>query len=121
MNYRVRRRHERSFEVAPHVVATERVHFLRYDSNSPGWFFGRTENDVEGYFPSGWFDISEEERIAAARWAYDAMELTVEVGDRVEFLDAIAGWACVRAGDGRVGWVPEETIEPTAGVAVEPL
>jgi hypothetical protein len=111
MKYRVKNRHDRSFDKAPQVGAGDVVTFVRHDSKNPGWFFGETEGGVDGYFPSEWFDISERNRKATAQRPYNAMELTAEIGEIIESLDSAAGWLFVRAEDGRVGWVPLEKIE----------
>ena len=110
MKYSVTRKHKRSFEFAPSVDAGAVVRFMRQDHKNPGWFFGKTSEGIEGYFPVDWFDIQSESEKATAKRAYDAMELTVETGEVLEALDVAAGWLLVRAADGRVGWVPEKNV-----------
>ena len=50
-------------------------------------------------------------RQAPARRDYDARELTVAAGERVECLETVGGWHLCRAADGRVGWVPVSHAE----------
>lgn len=114
MKYRVTKKHARSFEVVPRVRAGDVVRFIRDDPKNPGWFFGKSAEGIEGYFPAAWFDIFRESETAKARREYDAMELTVNAGEVLEELETAAGWYFVRAADGRIGWVPEENIEEIA-------
>lgn len=114
MKYRVINKHKRSFDVAPQVKAGDVVKFVRHDPKSPGWFFGTTADGVEGYFPVAWFNVIEENKRATAQRPYDAMELTVDVGEVLEALDSAVGWLFVRAEDGKIGWVPLEKTETVA-------
>lgn len=41
---------------------------------------------------------------------FDARELTVRAGEAVTVLTRTHGWVLCRAGDGRVGWVPERCL-----------
>ena len=102
--------HQRSFDTAPRTRVRDVVQPIRHDVDNPGWFYGMTPDGVEGYFPSEWFDIAADGSEAIAQREYDAMELTVAVGEQVECLDAVAGWILVQTADGRHGWVPQECI-----------
>ena len=45
---------------------------------------------------------------------YDARELTVRAGERIEALETESGWARCRADDGREGWLPGGCVKPLA-------
>jgi SH3-like domain-containing protein len=45
---------------------------------------------------------------------YDARELTVGRGARLEVLEEESGWVRCRAEDGREGWVPGGCVRPAA-------
>jgi hypothetical protein len=118
MRFRVTKKYVREFEIAPRVNAGDEVRFAWYDQKNPGWFFGQTLAGIEGYFPTLWFNIQEESNRAEAQREYDAMELTVEVGQILEVLDTIGRWLLVRAENGSVGWVPKENVVLANDVAV---
>jgi len=103
------RAHRRSFETAPRVRAGEVVRVLRNDGKHPGWFFGDTSENVEGYFPVRWFDFGAD-ATATARRDYDATELTIEVGVPVQCLEAESSWVRVRTVAGEEGWIPEACL-----------
>jgi len=98
--------HKRSFDRAPRVCAGETVRYVRDDAESPGWFFGVAPDGLEGYFPSGWFELDAEGVNARALRDYDAMELTIEADVEVKCLASESGWLLVRTEDGRTGWIP---------------
>ena len=74
------------------------------------WLWAVAPDGREGWVPAEVVDVPDprnpQPRQAPARRDYDARELTVAVGERVECLETVGGWHLCRAADGRVGWVP---------------
>ena len=98
--------HQRSFEVAPNVIAEEEVTFLEYGPNNPGWFKGISHQQIEGYFPSTWFSLDPTTKKAAAQRDYDSIELTVAAGDLVAVIETEANWVRVMDQNSEIGWIP---------------
>ena len=50
---------------------------------------------------------------AVVRTAYDTTELPTRVGEKLWVLteDPQSGWLWCRSGDGRQGWVPDQTVQ----------
>ncbi len=101
--------HARSFETAPVVEAGDRVAFIRFDPKNSAWFFGRDRHGIEGYFPAQWFAIDEGTNSASATRPYDASELTVAIGDRVEPVEKYGAWLLARSSHG-TGWIPLDCV-----------
>ncbi len=74
------------------------------------WLWATAPDGREGWVPAEVVDVPDPRnpvaRPALARRDYDARELTVAAGERVEHLETVGGWHLCRAADGRVGWVP---------------
>lgn len=72
------------------------------------WLWAIAPDGREGWIPADVVDAPARTHIgtARARRDYDARELTVLVGEKVELLETAGGWHLCRAADGRTGWVP---------------
>ncbi len=102
--------HQKSFESAPRSRSDDAVVFESFDPKNMAWFFGRDSAGVEGYFPCGWFGISEADRSAVALRDYDGTELSLGVGDLFEEEEVYGGWI-LGTSDGRRGWIPLSCIQ----------
>ena len=82
------------------------------------WFLCSTPGQEDGWVPLQVLEFIDE-KTALARNSYTARELDVDVGDVLEALHTLNGWAwCVRARDGASGWVPLNNVAPHQGVSV---
>jgi len=87
------------------------------ETDWPGWVWCTAEDGRGGWTPRAWL------RQAGDEWHitrdYDALELTVRVGDAVTPEFAESGFLWVTTPDGRRGWIPESHLQllpcPTAG------
>ncbi len=72
------------------------------------WLWAIAPDGREGWLPADVVEAPGPMHVGAARAHrdYDARELTVLVGEKVELLETAGGWHLCRAADGRTGWVP---------------
>lgn len=76
------------------------------------WFLCSTPGQMDGWVPLQVLEFIDE-KTAVASESYTARELDVDVGDLLESLRMLNGWAwCMRARDGASGWVPLNNVEP---------
>ena len=108
--YRVAREHNAAFTYA--MVATEGdiVSVGKEDPEMPGWFWCKDSKSVEMWVPSTHLRI--EGTTGVFNQPYNSIELTVEVGDVVQLLGEMLGWAECLDAKWRYGWVPSNKLEP---------
>src|SRR5688572_9020696 len=109
--FRTTAAYQRAFDRVPRVRAGDVVRHIRDDEKNPGWFFGIAADDIEGYFPSRWFEVDSSGASAKALRDYDATELTVEAGVPVHCICEESGWLLVQTEDGREGWIPASCVK----------
>jgi uncharacterized protein CbrC (UPF0167 family) len=85
------------------------VRFERRPTEWPGWLWCERGDGVSGWAPESWVVIEG----GSCRFLrdYDATELAVEAGERVEVEFEESGWAWVRKEDGERGWLPRECLD----------
>lgn len=81
----------------------------RYDWHGAVWVWCTNRAGKSGWMPEGYVTIEGEHGIAKVD--YNAIELTVKVGDVVTVLDQSHQWAWCKTADGELGWVPLENID----------
>jgi hypothetical protein len=74
-----------------------------------GWVWCTDTRGVAGWAPEAW--LARDGDTWRITRDYDALELTVQVGDPVRLEYAESGFAWVTASDGRRGWVPESHLQ----------
>lgn len=77
-----------------------------------GWVWCRAPDGREGWTPEAWLQGAGNRR--TLQRDFDAIELTVAVGDRVLPLFSESGFIWCRTDDGRQGWLPDAFITLTA-------
>jgi len=75
----------------------------------PGWVWVTDSTGRSGWAPVSIIEISHGR--GCLRTDYDATELNVGEGERLEIINTEAGWGWCRTGDGRTGWVPLEHMD----------
>ena len=85
-----------------------RLRLHQRSDEEPGWVYGNSPDDKEGWVPRKWLHI-EGSRGTLLR-DYDATELNLEVGDELEVTLALDGWYFARDKEGRVGWIPARAV-----------
>ena len=91
------------------LAVGERVQLAHEDQQWSGWIWCRTQLGATGWAPKQIFLPAEDGQHAAVE-DYDATELPVERGQRVEVMFELNGWAWCRTLDGGCGWVPKEHL-----------
>ena len=91
------------------VVSGTLVSVGRRDEEWGGFLWCRSPSGREGWIPA---ELLEPDDSGGARViaSYDARELTVGEGDRVNAGDSRAEWTWCEAVDGRAGWVPDRCL-----------
>ena len=94
-----------------HLVVNrgERLTFERRPTHWEGWLFCTTSDSRTGWIPDSYVDIDGTH--CTMRRDYNAIELTVEVGDTLTAEYEESGWVFAHTSDKRTGWVPLENIE----------
>lgn len=83
----------------------------RYDWNGAIWLWCTNQAGKSGWMPEGYVTIDGERGIAKVD--YNAIELTVNVGDLLTVRDQSHQWAWCETAHGELGWIPLENIELT--------
>ena len=78
-------------------------------TNVAGWVWGINAAGQGGWVPEAYLD--RQGSAARLRCDYDAVELTVRVGDRLEVHKTESGFHWVTHEDGRQGWVPATHVK----------
>lgn len=111
---------DRVIVVTPHVSnypdpvrfrRGERVRVGAPDRNHPGWIRVRDAKGRSGWAPEKFLD-SIGDGLAIALEDYDATELDVVAGERLNVHRLVSGWYWVSDAHGRTGWVPAQAIRP---------
>jgi hypothetical protein len=76
----------------------------------PGWLWCTGPDGAQAWVPEAFLEIQGE--TARLRRDYLSRELHLATGDRVELLEAAAGWAWIRHPRLGLGWVPLDCLPP---------
>lgn len=79
------------------------------DSEWEGWIWCLKADGKSAWVPEGYLQIQNDDAIALQD--YNAIELSVKIGDMLELVKSESGWYWCRDKDGYQGWVPGEYIE----------
>jgi hypothetical protein len=93
-----------AFKAGDRLVVEDRI------SEWPGWIWCTTPNRKSGWAPESYIRCNEDRGVALR--SYDATELSVVTGNQLTIIDIESGWLRCQGEDGRIGWVPEQNVEP---------
>ena len=79
------------------------------DDEYPGWIWCRSTGNREGRVPLSYIDIKD--KTPKALVDYDATELNVKVGEKLDTHQEESGWVWCEKKTGETGWVPLEKLE----------
>jgi hypothetical protein len=79
-------------------------------SEWPGWIWCTTSKGKSGWAPESYIQRDGDKGVSLH--FYEAIELSVTVGEELTIIDEESGWFRCRTKEGRSGWVPKENVEP---------
>ena len=88
----------------------ERLHIEKRDAEWPGWIWCTNEKGKSAWVPEQWVELRGELCVLLRK--YSSRELTVRLGEEIEWIDEVNGWMLVRNAKGEEGWIPADRIEP---------
>ena len=109
MKLRVKAPHKASFEYSVIFKKGDEIKVGKEDPEMPGWFWCQNKDGVWSWVPQEFFTRSDSE--GTITHDYDTTELTVVVGEILEYLREVSLWTFCRTSDGREGWVPTKKLE----------
>ena len=98
--------HQRSYDDPLVLVAGEHVEITKQDvwDDKYLWLWCIGATGKEGWTPAAFLDVQDNDAIA--RCDYNALELTVAVGEELTLLQGESGWYWAEKQNGEQGWVP---------------
>lgn len=81
----------------------------RADSEYPDWIWVTTDDGNQGWAPKP-FIKSTTNGQATALSDYTATELDTEIGEKLELIEQLNGWAWVKNQRQQLGWIPINSI-----------
>lgn len=109
MIHSVRRRHIPQVGAVIRASAGDVLHFERRESVYPGWIWCTDKNLARAWVPESF--VSIEGHTCRMLRDYDSIELEIDVGDKIDVIEIVSGWAWVKDSRNRRGWVPLECLE----------
>jgi hypothetical protein len=109
MKFRVKAPHKASFDYSVVFKKGDKVTVGKEDPEMPGWFWCMNKDGVWSWVPREYLAKSDSE--GTITHGYDTTELTVAVGEIMEYLGGVSFWTFCRTSDGRKGWVPTKNLE----------
>ena len=107
---RVIKGHTRTYDNPMQVKQGEvtRVTKREFWNDRYPWVWCVTTNGKEGWMPESFVEVIGEQGIALRD--YNAIELTVTIGDNLTIIDEANGWYWVQSVRRAYGWVPLECV-----------
>ncbi len=98
--------HERSYDDPIRLTAGERVRITKQDmwDNDSLWLWCIADSGKEGWVPANFIERNGENGVV--QYDYNAIELTVVVGENLTIFNEESGWYWVANQQGEEGWVP---------------
>ncbi len=78
-----------------------------------GWLWCTNRSGQNGWVPAAYLDIKE--NLGRLRRDYDAIELTIRIGELLTVHEVESGFCWVTNPAGLKGWVPAANVRRTAG------
>jgi SH3-like domain-containing protein len=106
--------HKASYEDPLAGSAGDELEVGPADVEWPAWRWCTATDGRKGWIPQALLEGAGSRRRLARD--YDARELTVRAGERIEVLVTESGWVRCRTEDGREGWLPGGCVKPLTEV-----
>ena len=101
--------HKASFSYSVVFKKGDRVKVGHGDPEMPGWHWCEDKDGVWSWIPEEYLDMSGAE--GTITHSYDTTELSVDIGDSLDWLAEVKFWTLCLTPDGRVGWVPTVNLK----------
>jgi hypothetical protein len=101
--------HKASFDYSVVFVKGDGVKVGEEDPEMPGWFWCKNKDGVWSWVPQEY--LTREGSVGMITQSYDTTELTVEIGETLEYLKEVGFWTFCQTADSRKGWVPTKKLE----------
>jgi hypothetical protein len=109
MNLRVIKEHSASFDYNVVFRKGDTVKVSKEDIEMPGWFWCESQEGAWSWIPVEYLDI--EGSMGTLTKDYDTLELSVEVGEVLEYVTNVKYWTLCRRSNGSKGWIPTKNLE----------
>ena len=109
MKLRVIKAHKASFNYSVVFKKGDKVRAGREDPDMPGWFWCENKGGVWSWIPEEYLDRTGAKGTIIHN--YDTTELTVDVGDVLDYVTEVKFWTLCRTHGGGKGWVPTADLE----------
>lgn len=102
--------HKATYQQVINAVEGEMIEVGPEDVDFPGWVWCTDQHGISSWIPKAYLSIeSEKGRLLRD---YNAMELTVGLGDRLSVVVEESSWYLCETESGARGWVPIENVRP---------
>ena len=88
------------------------VKCIKRDPDFPGWVWCEDATGLDGWVPESYLQFDGDH--AELLEDYDALELTISEGERLDIIKEIAGWYFCQNESDQYGWVPVENLKINA-------
>jgi len=108
---RVIKKHTTEFTVPLIMKKDDIIEGEKRKTEWDGWLWCKNDTDMFGWVPEPYLKKLPEDRKYIALRDYNAIELSVDVGQELVIFYEASSWAWVRTPDDEEGWVPLENLE----------
>ena len=100
--------HESEFPNPLKLAKGQLVDLKEHSTEWPGWIFAVAEDGNSGWIHKSYLIIDGSSGKIGVD--YDATELNVDSGEKLDVLDTKSGWCLCQKLSGEIGWVPERNL-----------
>ncbi|MBI9067594.1 MAG: hypothetical protein JEZ09_09905 [Salinivirgaceae bacterium] len=86
----------------------EKVLIESKETNYKGWVWVTVKNENSGWVPEQFLKIENDEGTTLVN--YNAIELNISIGEKLELVNEVNGWYWVENVKGNLGWIPKENV-----------
>ena len=106
---RVKESHKASFDYSVAFKKGDMVKVGNEDPEMPSWFWCENKDGVWSWIPEEFLTRKGSE--GSTTHGYDTTELTVAIGETLEYLRKVKLWTLCRTHEGKEGWVPTRKLK----------
>ncbi|MCJ7622250.1 MAG: SH3 domain-containing protein [Anaerolineaceae bacterium] len=106
---RVTHAHRGSAQESILMAAGDCLQIENRETDMQGWLWCMDQKGIGSWVPEAYLQVEGDTGIS--RCDYDAVELTVEVGEMLKVIEEESGWVWCENTAGKQGWVPADCVE----------